>query len=625
MPSLVDFSQAQPDPNIGERAYDYANKMYQYAARRQAGQQYAAGDIPGAARTIAGAGDFETAGKLTDRGTLLSAGEKYAAGDYAGASGILAKGGQLSAAETLATKQIENVQKQQEVMGKVGSFLEEASKDPASATAAWQLADQNFRAAGIKPEQIAQFGQQYAANPKQLAAFLKKLAKQEFVYQSEGGVTRQFDKESGNLVATYGTPTTQPGAVEVYTDQNNNLYTLNKLTGQVTPIRTPGATPTPSAAAPAPTAAPAVMPSPQSAPQAAPPAESAPVAEGVPVAGLGEYTPGKKLAADVPPSLPSGSQLFVDTVGGRNVVRNAAGETHDFNTGEPYTPQGPLAPIRSFQEARTAAQPQAAPPASPPAPAPQPGAAPAQPIRLTRVGTGAGGNAYQQAGVATDETGSIVNQRWNARAGEYEIKGADGLWHPAGPGARRQSVGAGGFLNPQQFLKLRQDFTQEQTGLQRLNTYFATVKSLDVGLARIADQISANVKTAFGSGKLTPQELNRQVANNQLQGLLGLFRTDVVGPGVMTEIDAQRILGALGGDVTALQNPEVVKVALSQIYQDKMRRVQLLKEEIDRNAPAYGTQQMPIFVPSELGGASAAGGGGPSGKSEIDSILDRYK
>jgi hypothetical protein len=51
--------------------------------------------------------------------------------------------------------------------------------------------------------------------------------------------------------------------------------------------------------------------------------------------------------------------------------------------------------------------------------------------------------------------------------------------------------------------------------------------------------------------------------------LIGQFRTSVVGPGVMTEQDAARIINYFGGDIGMLTNPVAIASALKNIYQDK--------------------------------------------------------
>lgn len=57
-----------------------------------------------------------------------------------------------------------------------------------------------------------------------------------------------------------------------------------------------------------------------------------------------------------------------------------------------------------------------------------------------------------------------------------------------------------------------------------------------------------------------------------MQGLVGSNRLEIAGPGVLTEQDWQRILDALGGDVTLLQNPTIVFPLINDILSKKIER-----------------------------------------------------
>jgi hypothetical protein len=194
----------------------------------------------------------------------------------------------------------------------------------------------------------------------------------------------------------------------------------------------------------------------------------------------------------------------------------------------------------------------------------------------------------------------------------------DGKFTPLPKGARPVTLGTGGPMPMVQVAKLKQDFINEDTALNRMNRYFGTVGSADVGIARWADKVAGNVKTAFGAKTLSSGELNAQIGQGQLQGLLGLFRTDIVGPGVMTEYDAERVISALGGDFSQLQNPAVVKQLLTDLYQDKQRRLDAYQSDINYNKPYYPNMGFPSRTSStSLGGnapaaqnaAPGAGGG----------------
>jgi len=205
----------------------------------------------------------------------------------------------------------------------------------------------------------------------------------------------------------------------------------------------------------------------------------------------------------------------------------------------------------------------------------------------------------QQGGAYMLPSGVVVGTRFNPKGGEYEYKDEKGNWTPVPAGARPVTLGTGGYLNPEQYLKAQSDFNTDINGLKRLNTYAQTVGGLDTGLTRWAEQVSAKAKNLLSSQN-SKQELQNQIASGQLQGLLGLFRTDVVGPGVMTEYDAQRVTQALGGDINALQNPQVVKSLLGQMYDSKMSHAKLLQKTIGRNAPAFGEDAPAIDVPQSL-------------------------
>ena len=58
----------------------------------------------------------------------------------------------------------------------------------------------------------------------------------------------------------------------------------------------------------------------------------------------------------------------------------------------------------------------------------------------------------------------------------------------------------------------------------------------------------------------------------------------------MTEQDALRVIAALGGDISALQNPEIVAAQIERIYNE---RYQLYETDIDilnRQRSIYGQQ-----------------------------------
>lgn len=223
-----------------------------------------------------------------------------------------------------------------------------------------------------------------------------------------------------------------------------------------------------------------------------------------------------------------------------------------------------------------------------------------------RVGGGSGGGGaglgeLQNSGlVGFDADGNPLGPvRYNKSAGEYQVMNPDGGWRNLAYGETVRPPGTAAPLNQNQFFKLQSEYNTEYGALTKLNRYFETQGDTNTGIQRWADAISANVTTLLGDGNLNPEELALQVAEGQVQGLLGLFREDVVGPGVMTEYDAKRVLAALGGDVSAFQNREVMATLLYDIYQSKLRRVQTLSDQLGLAAPYHdappGTRPPPAF------------------------------
>ena len=172
---------------------------------------------------------------------------------------------------------------------------------------------------------------------------------------------------------------------------------------------------------------------------------------------------------------------------------------------------------------------------------------------------------------------------------------------PVPSDAKPTTAGAASGLSEKQYITYRQEAFDHRKGLERLDSYFQTVGDTNVGLERYADAISAKAKNLFGK-TLKPEELALQVAAGKLNGLLGLFRVDIVGPGVLTEYDAGRVIEALGGDLSALQDKERVRILLEQLYQDKKDRLEFLAEELGRSDSVRGGKPITASdLPSNLG------------------------
>ena len=188
---------------------------------------------------------------------------------------------------------------------------------------------------------------------------------------------------------------------------------------------------------------------------------------------------------------------------------------------------------------------------------------------------------FQYLGVYEDNGKIIGEGVFNKWTGEKYIREVteDGklIKKPIPPGAepRTEASLSAGIPNFSQFKKVSDAVIADEIQIRRYSEYMGNQKNANVGVRRLADDLVAYYKTFFNDKSkemnLTKEELALRILKGQLQGLLGGARVITVGPGVMTEQDARRVLENLGGKVDALQNPEVVAAQISRMFNDKMR------------------------------------------------------
>ena len=125
-------------------------------------------------------------------------------------------------------------------------------------------------------------------------------------------------------------------------------------------------------------------------------------------------------------------------------------------------------------------------------------------------------------------------------------------------------------LSSTNMAKLDGALDEAENALKQIDQYMDNLGNTNQGLQRFVDRISGQLKTAFQQG-LTQEEIKLAISRGQLQALLGRFRVEVVGPGVMTEYDALRVVTALGGNPDSLQNKQVAMNLLKGIRARKMK------------------------------------------------------
>jgi len=154
-----------------------------------------------------------------------------------------------------------------------------------------------------------------------------------------------------------------------------------------------------------------------------------------------------------------------------------------------------------------------------------------------------------------------------------------------------------GISNVDKFGDIESDLLSQEQSLRSYSRYLNLQENTNTGVRRLADTYSGVFKTFFGEG-LTQEELNTKIANGELQRLIGASRKEIVGGGVMTEQDALRIINALGGNVDALQDPQQVKKAISQMFREKYESYELNLRKYNYNVQnEYGTKGYKIKEP----------------------------
>lgn len=184
----------------------------------------------------------------------------------------------------------------------------------------------------------------------------------------------------------------------------------------------------------------------------------------------------------------------------------------------------------------------------------------------------------------------------------YVYRDADGSVKPVPQGAQPITASQGGFQTAPGWLKLKKDRQEGINALNAIDAYAQQAGGLRQGYQRWATGLSAKFKTFLGEKGLTQEEFDQLQAPMKQQALLGMLRTTIVGPGVMTEYDAERIVQAMGGDPrSAMQNPAVLASILENLYERKRQEVQVLQSEYERSAPAFGETPEPLPTPRGFG------------------------
>jgi hypothetical protein len=149
------------------------------------------------------------------------------------------------------------------------------------------------------------------------------------------------------------------------------------------------------------------------------------------------------------------------------------------------------------------------------------------------------------------------------------------------------------------FNTLSSNLTAEENSLNAISKYITDVESLPTGIQKWATQLSTDYKALFDQG-LTADEIKQRLTEGTQQGLLGKLRLEIVGGGVMTEPDAQKIIARLGGlQASAFTNPQVVAEAMGEVLSEKYNNYQTLLRQYNNAVEygGYGNKYFPVKNP----------------------------
>ena len=213
-------------------------------------------------------------------------------------------------------------------------------------------------------------------------------------------------------------------------------------------------------------------------------------------------------------------------------------------------------------------------------------------------------DSYQNTGPYINEQGQYIGEGvFHRGSGSMMLRDREtGQVNPMPQGARPITEGNldRNVMTGEQFSKLARTANEEEQSLRSLKRYWESVKDTSQGWRLLADQYIGQIKTIFGKDLNNQKQFDTLIQSGRLQGLLGRFRKDIVGGGVMTEQDAHRVIAALGGDVNALRNKDVV--------------AQLLKDMMNDRAREYNSVTAPLFNAQITG----SGRGGFNKKEPVD-------
>lgn len=186
-------------------------------------------------------------------------------------------------------------------------------------------------------------------------------------------------------------------------------------------------------------------------------------------------------------------------------------------------------------------------------------------------------NGEFRADISVDQNG----QFWDSAGNEVDGSTIDAQV------TRSLSGGDKGQMSMNDAFKREDSILGNRGTLESLDKVSLGLQDTSYGAEGVIADLNLFAKTLLSRG-LTEDEMNRPLTQARIQGLIGKTKDDVVGPGVMTEADAGRVISALGGDLKSiLANPELGVELLADMHRKTKRKYDFERGQWDTMREAY--------------------------------------
>lgn len=160
----------------------------------------------------------------------------------------------------------------------------------------------------------------------------------------------------------------------------------------------------------------------------------------------------------------------------------------------------------------------------------------------------------------------------NMDTGQWGTVGTDGVFKPEDITKWSPTSSANVKDSRNKALELQTSVFEESGGVGTLEKFKKSREMSQEGFAEFVTNLRGKIQNIVGQ-ELDPQAQRNIVARAGFQALLGEIRIDVLGPGVLTEIDAQRLIEAMGG-YGMTSDRETSLVLIQQLIDKKKRTLE---------------------------------------------------